>query len=371
VHHTDGRGVAIDASASTRVRDLASGNPDPALLPPLRPALDALEPVRTVVNNVDSVLPELAGLARERFARDRIPAESVAVCSGALDAMERVLVANVAPGARILVEDPGYPPVFLLLAALGLKAVPGPVDESGLTPDGLARTVADVQALIVTPRAQNPTGAATTPDRAAGLRDVLREHPDVLVIEDDHAGDIAGPDACTLVEGGRSRWAVIRSASKSLGADLRLALLASDPTTMAMVRGRQRRGPGWVSGLLQQIVTYQWTTGTAIEALRHAKLTYEQRRSALLTALAARGITASGRSGLNVWIPVADEDGVVDRMRRAGYAISAGRRFRRSSPTAVRITISTLAPDEAEAVADAVAEAIAARGVGTDGFQGV
>lgn len=343
------------------MRDLASGNPDPRLLPPLRPALDAMDATRAAVNNVDSVLPGLAQAARARFGAARIPVRDVAVFSGALDAMERVLVAHLTPGDRVLVEDPGYPPVAFLLAALGLRIVPFGVDEAGLLADGLAGALPAVAAMVVTPRAQNPTGAALTPARATALRAVLDEFPDLLVIEDDHASDIAGAEAVSLTSGGRARWAVIRSASKSLGADLRLAVMASDQATMTMVRGRQRRGPGWVSGLLQQVVLHQWTAPAPLEQLGAARAAYAERRQALIGALAGHDIGATGLTGLNVWIPVADEAFVVAHLREAGYAVSAGQRFRRQSGPAVRITISTLAPSEAPAVADAVAAAVAAQ----------
>jgi DNA-binding transcriptional MocR family regulator len=337
------------------VRDLAGGNPDPRLLPPLRPALDAAELRRPTVDNVRSVLPGLAEAAAARFARDGVPTDALAVCSGALDAMERVLLIHTRPGDRVLVEDPGYPPVHYLLAALGLRAVPCPVDAAGVEPAAVAAGAGDARALVLTPRAQNPTGAVLSAARAGELREVLRDAPELLVVEDDHASDVAGPPGvATLAEPGR-RWAVIRSVSKSLGADLRLALAATDPATGVALRGRQRRGPGWVSGLLQQAVLHQWTAPVPTAVLRAARAAYAERRAALRAALAERGIAATGDSGLNVWVPVAEEDPVVAGMRAAGYAVSAGRRFRLASPPAVRITVSALPPAEAGAVAAALA----------------
>lgn len=351
---------AAGADAGGLLRDLGSGYPDPALLPPLGPALDSIDPSRQLVDNVGSVVPGLEDVVRRRFAADGVPAGDVAVFSGALDAIERLLIAHARPGAGVLVEDPGYPPVHLLVAALGLKAVPVPVDGQGMIPEAVDELAADAQALITSPRAQNPTGAVTTPGRAARLRTVLAGHPGLLSIEDDHAGDIAGPAYATLAGPGRGRWAVVRSVSKALGADLRLAVLAADRQSMVQVRGRQRRGPGWTSGLLQQAVLHQWIDPAAREALAAAKAAYAERRAALLSALSAHGIEGTGESGLNVWIPVADEAAVVDRLREGGYRISAGQRYRRRSAPAVRVTISTLRPEEAPTLAGLIADAVQA-----------
>ncbi len=308
------------------------------------------------------MLPELGEVTRARFAGAGISAPETAVFTGALDAMERVLLTHVTPGDRVAVEDPGYPPVLYLVAALGLEAVPVPVDSAGLRADRLEAIVAGVRALVITPRAQNPTGTFTTPARAAALREVLRAHRDVLVIEDDHASDVAGPGLTALAASGElARWAVIQSVSKSLGADLRLALMAADQVTMVMARGRQRRGPGWVSGILQQVVLHQWTAPAATAALRAARAEYTQRRGALVRALAERGIDSTGQSGLNVWVPVADEEFVTARVRDAGFALAAGRRFRRAAPPAVRVTIASLPVGKATAVADAIAAAVAAQ----------
>ena len=113
------------------------------------------------------------------------------------------------------------------------------------------------------------------------------------MIEDDHGGAVAGAKACT-VAGATERWAVARSVSKSLGPDLRLALLAGDAATVARVEGRQSLGIRWVSHLLQRTVAALLADRGVAQQLREAERTYTERRRALLgRARAARHTRAS------------------------------------------------------------------------------
>jgi DNA-binding transcriptional MocR family regulator len=340
--------------------NLADGNPDPALLPTLPPLARPAQRHRLYgePTNCDRLLH----LAAHQLGADGVATAHLAVVGGALDGLERVLQAHLRPGDAVAVEDPGYTGVLDLVSAMGLVAEPVPVDDSGPDVDGLRRALrAGARALIVTPRAQNPTGAALDPPRARALRRVLDEFPTVLLIEDDHAGPIAGAPALTLGRG-RERWAVVRSVSKSLGPDLRLAILAGDATTVARVEGRQRVGTGWVSHVLQELVETLWSDRKAAAQLAAAAAAYAERRRALLEALDRRGIPARGRSGLNVWVPVPEEAAAVARLADCGWAVRAGERYRLKSPPAVRLTTSRLEAQDAERLADALARAGVTRG---------
>ncbi|MGW0086842.1 aminotransferase class I/II-fold pyridoxal phosphate-dependent enzyme [Streptomyces sp. NPDC003393] len=341
------------------VRDVSSGNPDPALLPPLAPALAAAaaqgdrEPVLYGHVAVD---PELARDARAALDADGVPEGPVAVLSGALDGTERVLAAHLKPGDTVAVEDPGWGSVLDLVPALGLRTRPVGVDDEGPLVDDVRRALSDgARALIVTDRAQNPTGAAVSATRARAVRAVLSEHPETLLIEDDHGHGIVDLPLHPLA-GTTRHWAFVRSVAKAYGPDLRLAVLTGDETTVDRVRGRQRLGPGWVSLLLQRAVVRLWRDGTP--DTRAVAAEYGRRREALIGALAERGIAAHGRSGMNVWVPVPDETGAVARLLHAGWAVAPGARFRMSAPPGIRITVSTLRDDETAPLADAVAAAL-------------
>ncbi|THC50160.1 aminotransferase class I/II-fold pyridoxal phosphate-dependent enzyme [Streptomyces sp. A1499] len=341
------------------VRDVSQGNPDPALLPPLAEAfaLAAAEgDAKPVLYGEDAVDPGLARHVRAAFDAEGVPAGPVAVTSGALDAIERVLAARLKPGDAVAVEDPGWGSMLDLVPALGLRTVPVGVDDEGPRPADVERALSGgARALIVTDRAQNPTGATVSAPRARALRDVLAAHPEVLLIEDDHGHGIVDQPLHPLA-GAVRHWALVRSTAKAYGPDLRLAVLTGDPVTVDRVQGRQRLGPGWVSMLLQRAVLRLWS-GDAVDA-REVAASYGRRRDALIAALAERGVPAHGRSGMNVWVPVPDETGVVARLLHAGWGVAPGARYRLATPPGVRITIAALADEEIVTVADAVASAM-------------
>ena len=332
------------------VRDLAEGNPDPELLPRL-PALQ----LEQRLYGEDLNDRKLIDLAREQFRADGIAAGHVSVVGGAMDGIERVLREHLRAGDRVAVEDPCFTGILDLLHSLSLVAVPVPVDDEGFLPAELRRVVRSVAAVIITPRAQNPTGAALTPRRARELRALLAARPDLLIVEDDHAGAVAGADYLSIIDRNRELWAVVRSVSKSLGPDLRVAVLAADPQTHARVEGRQTLGVRWVSHILQRIVVALWKDRAPARAGR----AYTERRNALLRELHARGIEGHGASGLNVWIPVSEESATVQALLQLGWAVKAGERYRIASRPAIRVTVAALEPADAARFAEDLASVIA------------
>jgi DNA-binding transcriptional MocR family regulator len=343
------------------VRDLASSFVDPELVPDVSGALARVAARRPDVSlyEENAKLPALVAVAEDELGRAGVDATRLGFVGGTLDGVERVLQAHLRPGDHVAVEDPAFPRLLDLLQALNLRAVPIAIDDAGLRPEGLARALGrGLDALVVTPHGQNPYGCSLDAGRAEALAELL-EGQDLLLVEDAHGWEL--DEAPWTLSGRHRRWAVVRSVSRLLGSDLRVAFLAGDGETVARVEARQAVTTSWVSRLLQEVVAETLASADVRRQLRRAEAETNARRLALLAALEEHGVDAHGRSGLHVWVPVREEAFAVAHMLDSGYAVVAGERFRLRTPPAVRVTTARLRVEEAGPLADALAEAAVGR----------
>jgi len=196
-----------------------------------------------------------------------------------------------------------------------------------MTPGGLRTALADrrTRAVILTPRAHNPTGASLSSTRAAELRAVLTDYPEVLVIEDDYLSIVVGAEYHRVTPDTTRHWALIRSFTKPLGPDLRLAVVATDTQTAHILGARTRSGKTWVSHVLQAAAAHLMSDPEVLAGVEHARRTYAERSALLIEALAAQRITVFGKpDGLNVWIDLPDADTVAEvvvRLAQADWAV--------------------------------------------------
>src|SRR5262245_57562020 len=252
--------------------DLSTGTPDPALLPELGPVLARVARQTLTTSYLDDpVVPALDEALRARWP---FPPEALTVVDGAMDALDRVTSVAVRLGDRVLVENPCFPPLLDLLEQVGAEPIGMAMDDQGVRPEALrAGLERRPVALYLQPRAQNPWGVSLTPARAKRLAGLLRA-TDVVVIEDDHAGDIA---ASELVSVGRwlpDRTVHIRSFSKSHGPDLRLAAVGGAGEVIAAAANRRLLGPGWSSRVLQYVLVEMLDDRATVDIVERARTTY-------------------------------------------------------------------------------------------------
>jgi DNA-binding transcriptional MocR family regulator len=134
--------------------------------------------------------------------------------------------------------------------------------------------------------------------------------------------------------------------------------MAGDEASIARVEGRLRLGAGWVSTVLQRLVVELWQDADVDAAIEKARTEYGRRRVALLDALARRGVTAHGRTGINVWVPAADEPFAVAALRERGWAVAPGSLYRLAAPGGLRVTIASVQPSDVDRLAGDIAAAV-------------
>ncbi|MEW2460526.1 MULTISPECIES: aminotransferase class I/II-fold pyridoxal phosphate-dependent enzyme [Microbacterium] len=351
-------------AADTVLRDIGTGNPDPARIPDPSAALMTIAS-RPVLYGEPVIDPGLEEWARRWMAADLPDADfRITVTSGAVDAVERLLAQALMRDDAVALEDPCFLASIHTVRLGGYRAVPVPVDDQGMTVDGLRAALdAGVRAVICTPRAQNPTGVGLTAQRAAELRGVLADHPYVLIIEDDHFSLLSQRPYESLISEDHRRFALVRSVSKFLGPDMCLAIAATDPDTAERLAMRLSPGTTWVSHLLQRLALAQLTDEDAMTTVATAGAHYAERNAAFAARLRAHGIDVAAPDGLSLWVRLprpARE--VAEHLMRRGWLARTGDEFSlddRADPSHhLRLTVHDLTDAEADTlVADLVAAA--------------
>jgi DNA-binding transcriptional MocR family regulator len=133
--------------------------------------------------------------------------------------------------------------------------------------------------------------------------------------------------------------------SKYFGPDLRFAYVAGDALTMRKARVRRSVACRRVSGIIQHVVLRLLQDENTLRQVKHAGVTYNERRIAMQQALQAVGVTSRGSTGMHLWIPAPDEALVAQALSQRGWLVRSGRIFRLSSPQAIRVTASAIPAD--------------------------
>lgn len=337
-------------------QDLSTGVPDPRLLPDLGSALNTLTTAATPGGYLDEPdVPELIEVLRKDWP---YTPEEMTITDGAMDALEMVIRSLVRFGDRVVVEHPTFPLLIDQLETAGAEIIGVPVDKRGMQPEPLAEALrTPAAAVLIQPRAHNPTGASMTAERARELARIIAE-AGTLVIEDDSAGSVASSKAISLGQWIPGQTVHVRSFSKSHGPDLRLAAMSGPARIIGDIISRRQLGQGWSSRLLQRILLALLTEDRALRQVADARDEYQRRREAVVSELAARDVQVHSSDGINIWVPVADESAAIVRLASQGIGVTPGAPFSVLPETRghIRVTVGAATDSHGE-LAEMIASA--------------
>ncbi|SCW63466.1 DNA-binding transcriptional regulator, MocR family, contains an aminotransferase domain [Rhizobium mongolense subsp. loessense] len=344
--------LASSGNYGEGVLDLTAAVPDVSLLPPLAEALG----YGASADNLNSyerslILPELEAAVRRDWPYEP---EAFLATNGGYNAVYTLLHALVMPGASVAIENPTAMRLLDILEDLGVRILPVQCDKDGPLPSSLEAAMKyRPVAFLFQPRLHSVTGQTVSKARLEALGDILAGS-DTLIIEDDGVADISGAPKHSL--GGRypDRVIHILSYSKTLGPDLRLAVLSSSRAIVEQIQSYRSFSAGWTSRILQAAAAWLLRDPRTDEILARARNIYQQRHDDLTNALRERGVELDDGGGLCAWIPVSSEPFAMVTLAARGIAVHPGAKFSIQPSNHIRVATGNLSERSSE-VADGIA----------------
>lgn len=335
----------------TDVLDLSMAIPDVSLLPSLEKALQHGAGASSLNSyHRARILPELEDVVRRDWPYEP---EAFLATNGGYNATYTLLHALVTPGASIAIEDPTAMRLLDILEDFGAKIIPVTCDNDGPLPSSLAEALQKKPAaFLFQPRVHSVTSHCMSHERLMALGDVL-EGTDTLIIEDDGVADITFAPRQTLGKRFPDRVVHILSYSKSLGPDLRLAVLSGSASVVEQIQSYRSFSSGWTSRILQSAVAWLLNDEATQTGIERAKQIYHQRAQMFADALSGYGVQTPRNSGLCCFLPVASEQFAMITLAARNIAVAPGSKFSVRPMNAVRIATSILQDEHIEEVANA------------------
>ncbi|CAN7673320.1 PLP-dependent aminotransferase family protein [Pararhizobium sp. LjRoot238] len=344
--------LASSGNYGEGVLNLTSAVPDVRLLPQLEKAL-AYGASADDLNSYERsrILPELEAAARRTWPYEP---EAFLATNGGYNAVYTLLHALVTPGASVAIENPTAMRLLDILEDRGVRILPVQCDRNGPLPSSLQNAMKyKPVAFLFQPRLHSVTGQSVSKTRLDSLADVL-DGSDTLIIEDDGVADISAAPRHSLGDRFPDRVIHILSYSKTLGPDLRLAVLSSSQVIVEQIQSYRSFSAGWTSRILQSAAAWLLRDPATEETLERARAIYQKRRDDLTSALRARNVAVEDGMGLCSWVPVSSEPFAMVTMAARGIAVHPGAKFSISPSNHIRVATGNLS-DRCEEVADGIA----------------
>jgi DNA-binding transcriptional MocR family regulator len=214
----------------------------------------------------------------------------VMVTNGSLEAGAILFQHLVAPGDRVVVEQPSYDRTLLLLERLGADRIGVPLEADGIDVEALERVVSEglsVELVHVIPNFHNPAGCTLSAAKRDRLVELAAEH-DFWILEDDPYRELpfdADPPPTMLKPGDGGRVIHASSFSKTVSPGVRVGYLAGPTDEIAKLA--KRANELYISpNMLAEAVVYELCrSGGLDENIAFVKGALKERRDTLVQAL--------------------------------------------------------------------------------------
>ncbi|HEY9236401.1 MAG TPA: PLP-dependent aminotransferase family protein, partial [Phenylobacterium sp.] len=247
-----------------------------------------------------SLAQRTAGLSWLAPCLGPVAAERLLVAPGAQAALTTILGLLAGPGDCVIVEPLTYPGVRATAAHLGLRLIPCPVDEDGVTPEALEALCAEhaPKAIYLIPTLHNPTTRTMSLARREAVIAAARKTA-TPIIEDDAYGRLPPTPQPALASLAPDLVWHVATTAKTLSPGLRIAFVVAPDAAAQRFAEALRATALMVSPLSAGVLTAWIREGTAERILEGVRTESAERQALAREILPhAKG----GPGGVHLWL---------------------------------------------------------------------
>ena len=217
----------------------------------------------------------------------------VMITNGSLEAGAMLFQHLIAPGDRVIVEQPSYDRTLLLLERLGAERVGVPLEADGMDVEALERALSpgpSVKLVHVIPNFHNPAGCTLSAAKRERLVELAAEHG-FWIFEDDPYRELPfeDPPPPTMLSLDRSGRVIHSSSfSKTVSPGVRVGYLAGPEEEITKLAKRANEVYISPNMLAESVVWEFCRSGALDENIAFVKGALRERRDALVGALSER-----------------------------------------------------------------------------------
>ena len=164
---------------------------------------------------------EIASYLDRRFGLKYDYASQILVTVGGSEALDLSLRVLLNPGDEVIIPAPfwvSYPEMVKLAEGTPVIVPAGIEQDFKITPAQLEAAITPKTKALILCSPSNPTGSVYSAEELAGLAEVLKKHPDIIVIADEiyeHINYIGKHNSIASIEGMKDRTVIVNGVSKA------------------------------------------------------------------------------------------------------------------------------------------------------------
>ena len=227
----------------------------------------------------------------EQMQKYGVPAVpgNVTITNGAQGGIFLIGLIFIEPGTTVLVERPTYLGVINPWRHLGANFVSISVDKDGMVVDELPGIIEKYHPKIIytMPNFHNPLGVTMSLERRKRFAEIVSQHDDIMVVEDDPYGKLryTGDHLPPIISLLKDRTFRLQTVSKVMAPGLRVGWIVAPEQPLAKIFQAIQGECLYTSTYNQMIVNEIYRSGVMEERIKLLRKVYGERRAITLDCI--------------------------------------------------------------------------------------